>query len=181
VRDCQFRSQHRRLLQIRVALLKPLLRSAILKHVGQCIETVQQHTNAVLPCRGGSTLGPGGPGSPSCCSGPPDSFNALSRWIWIAHNRVGNGDQTPRIFGREPPLPPCGRPVLCIMQPQLPEHIELHNKKNSATSLPKSVREFFGIKFRTSATIKQINAMFYLNVCGLKTRAPNSGRMSDPL
>jgi hypothetical protein len=35
---------------------------------------------------------------------PPVSFNALSQWNWIARNRVGSGDQAPRIFGLEPRL-----------------------------------------------------------------------------
>jgi hypothetical protein len=29
---------------------------------------------------------------------PPVSFNALSRWNWIARNRVGSGDQAPQNF-----------------------------------------------------------------------------------
>jgi hypothetical protein len=47
--------------------------------------------------RRGSTLVTGGPG-------PSVSFIALSRWNWIARNRVGSGDQAPRIFGLEPRL-----------------------------------------------------------------------------
>jgi hypothetical protein len=45
-----------------------------------------------------------GPRPPVAAQAPPVSFNALSRWNWIARNRVGSGDQAPRIFGLEPRL-----------------------------------------------------------------------------
>jgi hypothetical protein len=59
--------------------------------------------NTSCKTRRGSTLGPGAQ-APQLLLRPPVSFNALSRWNWIARNRVGNGDQAPRIFGLEPRL-----------------------------------------------------------------------------
>jgi hypothetical protein len=51
--------------------------------------------------RRGSTVGSGGPGSSSCSSGPPVSFNALPRWI-ADRNRLGT--RPSRIFEQEPRL-----------------------------------------------------------------------------
>lgn len=50
-------------------------------------------------------------------------------------------------------------------------------KNNSRTSLPELVRGISCLKFRTSARLKPVNAVFSLNVCGLKFMAPNSGRI----